>query len=242
MGEGFQALDIILFAMIAAFIVLRLRRVLGRRAGHERRRPNPITHRSRDRDESKRRDNVIELPDQGKEQSDADFEATDAADTVEAAESAESDDPVAAGVTQIRIADDNFDPQTFVGGARSAFEMIVQAFAAGDVKTLRTMLNDEVYDRFSGAVTEREKIGEELKTTLIAIKTAEIIEARVDGRTAFVTMKFVSEQVNVTHDKDGAVVDGDSNHVAQVVDIWTFAHNTRARDPNWTLVETRSSN
>ncbi len=239
MGEGFQALDIILFAMIAAFIVLRLRSVLGRRTGNERRRPNPVAHKSRDREESKRGDNVIELPDHAAERPDADFEAAEA---VESAEAAESDDPVAAGVTQIRIADDNFDRQEFIGGARAAFEMIVQAFAAGDVKTLRNMLNDEVYDRFSGAVNEREKTEEELKTTLIGIKTADIIEARVDGRTAFVTVKFISEQVNVTHNKDGAVVDGDPNHVAQVVDIWTFAHNTRARDPNWTLVETRSSN
>ena len=257
MGEGFQALDIILFAMIAAFIVLRLRGVLGRRTGNERRRPDPLTHRSRDRADSQRDDNVIELPGKSAEQPDADFEAAEPVTSEEAAEpvtseeeaepvtseeGVESDDPVAAGLTQIRIADNSFDPQVFLGGARAAFEMIVQAFAAGDVKTLRNMLNDEVYDRFSGAVTEREKTEDVLETTLIGIKNAEIIEARVDGRTAFVTVKFASEQVNVTRDKDGAVVDGDPNHIAQVVDIWTFAHNTRARDPNWTLVETRSSN
>ncbi|MEE8334008.1 MAG: Tim44/TimA family putative adaptor protein [Alphaproteobacteria bacterium] len=239
MGEGFQALDIILFAMIAAFIVLRLRGVLGRRTGNERQRPDPLTHKSRDRADSQHDDNVIELPGKSAEQPDEDFEA---AESVTSEEEAESDDPVAAGLTQIRIADNSFDPEEFIGGARAAFEMIVQAFAAGDVKTLRNMLNDEVYDRFSGAVTEREKTEDVLETTLIGIKNANIIEARVDGRTAFVTVKFASEQVNVTRDKDGAVVDGDPNHIAQVVDIWTFAHNTRARDPNWTLVETRSSN
>jgi len=233
MGSGFQALDIILFAMIAAFIVLRLRAVLGRRTGHERRRPDPLTHGPADRQESRDKDKVIELPNRADKKPDADFEATAEADT---------DDPVAAGLTQIRIADSGFDPQQFLAGAQAAFEMIVQAFAAGDVKTLRNMLNDEVYDRFSGAVSDREKAGEALETTLIGIKNADIVEARVDGRTAFVTVKFVSEQVNVTRDKGGAVVDGDPNHVAQIVDIWTFARNTRARDPNWTLVETRSSN
>ena len=233
MGSGFQALDIILFAMIAAFILLRLRSVLGRRTGHERRRPDPLTRDAPERADSRRGDNVVELPGPADEKADAEFGGADAA---------VSDDPVAAGLTQIRIADSGFDPKQFLDGARAAFEMIVQAFAAGDVKTLRNMLNDEVYDRFSGAVTDREKAGETLETTLIGIKAADIIEARVDGRTAFVTVKFTSEQVNVTRGEDGTVVDGDPNHVAEIVDIWTFARNTRARDPNWTLVETRSSN
>lgn len=236
MGSGFQALDIILFAMIAAFILLRLRSVLGRRTGHERRRPNPMAKEAPDHAEPRRSDNVVELPGPASEKADASFEPAEPADT------AVSDDPVAAGLTQIKIADSSFESQHFLEGARAAFEMIVQAYAAGDVKTLRNMLNDEVYDRFSGAVADRDKAGETLETTLIGIKTADILEARVDGRTAFITVKFLSEQVNVTRGKDGAVVDGDPNHVAQIVDIWTFARNTRARDPNWTLVETRSPN
>ena len=185
MGDGFQALDIILFAALAAFLVFRLRSVLGRRT---------------------------------------------------------SDDPLAAGLTEIRIADPNFNPAEFQQGAQSAFEMIVQAFADGDVKTLRNLLNDEVFENFSGAIEQREQAGETLETTIVGIKSAEAIEARVDGRMAFVVMKFVSEQVNVTKDKDGAVVDGDPNQVTTITDIWTFARNTRARDPNWLLVETRSPN
>ena len=120
--------------------------------------------------------------------------------------------------------------------------MIVQSFAAGDVKTLRTLLNDEVFENFSGAIEQREEAGETLETTLIGVKSADVIEARVDGRMAFVVLKFVSEQVNVTKDKEGAVVDGDPNQVTPITDIWTFARNTRARDPNWLLVETRSPN
>ncbi|MBT5459185.1 MAG: Tim44 domain-containing protein, partial [Rhodospirillaceae bacterium] len=109
-------------------------------------------------------------------------------------------------------------------------------------KTLRSLLNDEVYDNFSAAVQQREDANEELETTVIGVKKADIIEARVEGRMAFVTLKFLSEQVNVTRDKDGEVIDGDPNRVTEITDIWTFARNTRARDPNWTLVETRSSN
>ncbi len=233
MGEGFQALDIILFAALAAFLVFRLRSVLGRRTGHERRPPNdPLGSRRQKKEAQGSDDNVIELPDRGPR-----------ADGAEAAfEEAESDDPVSAGLTQIRIADPDFDLAQFRAGAESAFEMVVQGFASGDTKLLRNLLNDEVFENFESAIKQREEADETLETTVIGIKSCDVIEARLDGRMAFVVVKFVSEQVNVTKNKDGAVVDGDPNHVASVTDLWTFARNTRARDPNWTLVETRSPN
>lgn len=226
MGDGF--FDIILFAMIAVFLVLRLRSVLGRRTGHERPRPNPVAPR---RVPGQASDKVVELPDRRAEPAgDAPFEGQP------------SDDPLAAGLTQLRIADPSFNAQEFLSGARAAFEMIVGAYAAGDVKTLRSMLNDEVYDNFARVVKQREEAQEKLETTVIGINKADIIEARVEGRMAFITVKFVSEQVNVTRDRNGEVIDGDPNRVTEVTDIWTFARNTRARDPNWTLVETRSPN
>jgi predicted lipid-binding transport protein (Tim44 family) len=228
MGGGF--LDIIIFAAIALFLVFRLRSVLGRRTGHERPPPDRLSSQKRD---APTNDNVVELADRTAKPEDAE----EAEFTTEV-----SDDPLSAGLTQIRIADSNFDPAEFSTGARSAFEMVVQAFAEGDLKTLRSLLNDEVYDNFSAAVQQREDANEELETTVIGVKKADIIEARVEGRMAFVTLKFLSEQVNVTRDKDGEVIDGDPNRVTEITDIWTFARNTRARDPNWTLVETRSSN
>jgi predicted lipid-binding transport protein (Tim44 family) len=226
MGSGF--LDIILFAAIALFLVFRLRSVLGRRTGHERPPPDPLAPPQQD---APNNDNVVELP--GRAPS---------ADAEEDFVTAVSDDPLSAGLTQIKIADSSFDPKGFATGARAAFEMVVQSFAEGDLKTLRSLLNDEVYENFSAAVQQREKADEQLETTVIGIKKADIIEARVEGRMAFVTVKFLSEQVNVTRDKDGEVIDGDPNRVTEITDIWTFARNTRARDPNWTLVETRSSN
>ena len=105
---------------------------------------------------------------------------------------------------------------------------------------MRDLLNNEVYDNFSDAIDQREIKGEVLETAVIGIKSADILEARVEGRTAFVTVKVVSEQVNATKNKDGLTTDGDESQVSDVLDIWTFARNTRARDPNWTLVETRS--
>ena len=226
MGDG-QYLDIILFAMIAAFLVLRLRSVLGRRTGHERppsERP-PFQRRAETPvpAPAEGRDNVIDLPSR----------------EVKVEEPLPSD-PLAAGLTQIKIADPTFDGASFVKGARVAFETIVTAFARGEANTLRPLLNDEVFARFSAAIQEREKSGEALETSLIGIKSADITGARIDNRNAFVTVSFLSEQVNVTRNKDGQVVDGDPNRVTEVHDIWTFARNTRARDPNWTLVETAS--
>jgi predicted lipid-binding transport protein (Tim44 family) len=227
MGDGFQALDIILFAMIAAFLVLRLRSVLGKRTGHEKRPPDRATESRR---ESHSDDNVVELPDRNTDTSDPVFEDIN------------PDDPIAAVLTEVTIADPSFDLETFKGGVTAAFEMVVLAFAEGDIKALRGLLNDEVLDNFSTAIKEREKAGEALETTVISIKNADIIEARIDGRTAFISVKIVSEQVNVTRDKEGVTIDGDENQITDITDLWTFARNTRARDPNWTLVETRSPN
>lgn len=227
MNEGFQFLDIILFAMVAAFLVLRLRSVLGRRTGNEER-PRDMAARRENENEG----NVIELADRTESDDDGEDLARDA----------ESDDPLVAGTAQIRLADPNFDVNEFQGGARSAFEMIVHAFATADSGTLRTLLSEEVAENFQNAIKERLEAGETLETTVIGVKSAEVIEAEMRGRDATVTMKFVSEQVNVTRDTEGRVIEGDPNQVTDITDIWTFARNTRARDPNWKLIETRSPN
>ncbi len=158
------------------------------------------------------------------------------------ASDAESDDPLIAGIARIRLADASFDVDEFTSGARSAFEMVVHAFATGDSGTLRSLLSEEVAENFQNAIKTRLEAGETLETTVISIKSANAIEAEIDGRRAAVTIKFVSEQVNVTRDTEGRVIEGDPNQVTDITDIWTFARNTRSRDPNWKLVETRSSN
>jgi predicted lipid-binding transport protein (Tim44 family) len=145
---------------------------------------------------------------------------------------------VEAGVAQIRSADPGFDPRGFVNGARQAFEMIVRAFAQGDAATLRPLLSDEVYENFAAAIQDRRRARHTLETTLVAIKSADVVDARLNGRTAEVSVKFVSDQKNVTRDEGGQVVDGSPDQVASVTDIWTFARNTRASDPNWTLIGT----
>ncbi|MBM3542001.1 MAG: Tim44 domain-containing protein, partial [Alphaproteobacteria bacterium] len=133
-----------------------------------------------------------------------------------------------------------FDAGQFLAGARGAFEMIVAAFAAGDKNRLRGLLSNEVFDNFAGTIDARAEKGETLETKLVAIRAAEIADAEMRGQTAFVTVKFTSEQQNVTRDAEGRIVDGVPGRSEDVVDLWTFARNTRARDPNWMLVETKS--
>tara|TARA_Y100000588_G_scaffold103582_1_gene112893 strand:- start:134 stop:823 length:690 start_codon:yes stop_codon:yes gene_type:complete len=229
MGDGFQFLDIVLFAMVAAFLVLRLRSVLGKRTGHEQPRQDPMSQRL---NQAENDGNVIDMPNTGREDAPA----------AEHPESLDTDDPLATGITDIRDADPSFNSAEFANGARGAFEMVVQGFAEGDTETLKMLLADDVFDNFRTAIDEREEAEETLETTIISIKSAEVIEAEMDGRNALVTLKFVSEQVNVARDSEDRIIDGDPNQVTEITDIWTFSRDTKSGDPNWKLVETRSQN
>ncbi len=225
-GDGLAFFDIIFFALVAGFLILRLRSVLGRRTGNESQerwtprlppRGGPAGPAATDRAPT---DKVTVLP----------RPATAAAGA--------SATPLDAVLAQISQADPAFDPPRFLEGAKAAFEMIVSAFAQGDTATLRPLLANDVFDNFAAAIKGRHDAKQTLETTLIGIKSADILEARMEGRSAFVTVKFVSEQVNVTRNASGEIVDGDPNHVATITDVWTFARNTRSSDPNWALVQT----
>jgi predicted lipid-binding transport protein (Tim44 family) len=220
--DGFPFLDIVFFAMLAAFLVLRLRSVLGRRTGAEKRRANPLAPAPA---ESKT-DNVVALPDRDRRAAELPAMAAEA--------------PLPAALAGIRQSDASFDEAGFLGGARGAFELILQAYAEGDLARLKPLLNDAVFANFKHAIDDRANAGHRLETTLVGITSAEILEARMEERTALVTVKFVTEQVNVTKDSEGRIIEGDPQHVETITDIWTFARDTKSRDPNWTLVETRS--
>lgn len=242
MGNGF-GLDIILLAALAIFCVVRLRNALGKRTGHE----EPPKYDPFKQDQGD--DKVVQLPNRPRDDRSSasspdiedvvpDIEAWDPSKDTSGAEAGST----APGIRAITQADSSFDEKSFVGGASAAFEMIIGAFAQGDTDALRPLLANDVYNDFAGAIENREKHNQSLETTLIGIENAEIIEAEMQGRTAFVTIKFVSDQVNVTRDESGETVEGDPNHVTKITDIWTFARNTGSRDPNWALVATRSPN
>lgn len=238
MGGGFQFFDILIFALVAAFLVFRLRSVLGRRDGHEGGYPDPFARRRPGEDGNgadAENDNVIRLPDRAPD-GEAEAEQGPAFGDFADAE----DDPLAAGLIQIRLADPSFERDTFLGGARAAFEMIVQAFANADRKTLRNLLSPQVLANFERAINDREQAGETVEHELVGLRPPALMEAGMEGDEARITVKFVSEQVSVTRDAEGAVVDGDPNFVDTVTDFWTFARDVRSSDPNWMLVATRS--
>jgi predicted lipid-binding transport protein (Tim44 family) len=226
-GDGFS-LDLILFAIVAAFLIIRLRSVLGRRDGHEPRGSDPF---KQPPSREARDDNVVRLPDRSDHPEDEAIEAIDIRADGEPS-------GIDGGLAQIRVTDPTFDPNEFLSGARIAFEMILNAYAAGDTAALRPLLSPEVFGNFEQTMRDRAQAGETLEVTLVGIKSADIVEAYMAGRTAHLTIKFVSEQTSVTRNEAGDVVDGDPTAVTEVTDFWTFARDTRSRDPNWMLVAT----
>jgi predicted lipid-binding transport protein (Tim44 family) len=222
MGDIPHYFDIILFAMVAAFLVLRLRSVLGRRTGNERRRDflrGPASP------AAPATDKVIALGQRPTVAAIAN-PITPPANTV------------AGGLAEISAADSGFDTAHFVDGARGAFDWIVGAFAAGDKQRLRSLLSDDVYAPFAAAIDERNAAGETLETRIIKLKDIDIVEAGVDSGMAHVTVKLVSEQVHVLRAHDGSIVDGDPDTPIEKTDSWTFAREARSSDPNWLLVAT----
>src|SRR5439155_8946627 len=149
-------------------------------------------------------------------------------------------DAVAEGLEGIASTDPGFDATQFLDGARAAFEMIVSAFAAGDKPRLRPLLSDEVYTPFSAAIDERTAAGETLETRIVGLKQLDIVEGSLTGRMARVTVKFVSDQINVLRAHDTSVVDGDPDHPIEKTDFWSFARDTGSTDPNWVLEATAS--
>ena len=224
MGELQQYFDLILFAMVAVFLVLRLRSVLGRRTGNERRR-DLFVRRTRPATETAP-EKVSVLGEPGRT-------AADAAVTSTAV------DAVTDGLSGIRRADPSFDPQQFLDGARAAFEIIVTAFATGDKAALQPLLSAEVFKQFVTAIDERIAAKETLETRIIRLE-ADITEAELVRRTAQITVKLISQQINVTRAMDGSIVDGDPDHPTEKTDYWTFARDTRSNDPNWVLIATSS--
>ena len=234
MGNGFQFIDIILFAMIAAFLILRLRGVLGRRDGHEGGYQDPV---KADPSEERPDDNVVQLPGHSPDvYAEPETVAADSGLTEEVL----ADEVLMEGIADILAADPGFNAEDFLVGARVAFEMILGAYASGDRGTLENLLGPEVYDNFRSAIDDREAAGYEMEETLVGIRSADIVEAYMDGPQAHVTIKYLSEQVHVLRDSEGHVIEGNPNQVADVVDFWTFARDTGSRDPNWNLVVTRS--
>ena len=222
-ASGGFPIDLILFGMIAAFLVLRLRSILGKRTGFER--PPEAMPRPELR--------VVE---------DGTAPAPAAAPPPPPALRTLPDPASPAGRTlaAMRAIDPNFTPDGFLAGAEAAFRMIVAAYAAGDRTALRPLLADETYAAFEGAIAAREQAGETQRTEIREIPEARIEEAALRGGQASITVAFTSDQVNLTLDRAGKEVAG-TDAVTEIHDIWTFERDLGSPDPTWRLVAARSA-
>lgn len=217
--QGAFPVDLILFGMVAAFLVLRLRGVLGKRTGFERSKTPPVA-------DARVPGRVVEG--EAQEVPGAPVRGVPAPGT-----------PAGEALARMRSLDPGFDAAGFMQGARGAFGMIVEAFARGDRQTLRNLLSDDTYAGFEQAISGREHAGETQRTEIRNIADTSIEAAELRGSVAEVTVKFVSDQVNITTGRDGGIVAG-ADAVTELTDIWTFQRDLRSNDPTWRLTATQS--
>jgi predicted lipid-binding transport protein (Tim44 family) len=233
--------------IVAVIVILKLRSVLGRRTGDEEARVERYrTERARQEAAAASGDNVVAMP---RRPSDnvavpQPAEVTEA-DAEERIKTYPAIEPAArAGLVEIARQDAAFDPDTFIRGAKQAYEMIVTAFAEGNRKLLKDLLSRDVYDGFSRAITDRETRGEQVDQSFVGIEKADILESEVKSGIASITVRFVSELISATRDKAGAIINGDPQRIKEVTDIWTFSRDVstaKARaNPNWRLIATQS--
>lgn len=227
----------IVFALVAIAVIWKLRSVLGERSGAEKppRRDlftDPPQGRSRvSPPRPGETGKVIELPGAARPPT---------PDPDRWRDFAEPGSPASAGLDAISAADPAFSPGPFLEGAKIAYEAIITAFAAGERKTLQSLLASDVYDGFNAAILERQKRNETLTTTFVSIDDAKIDSATMEGRQARVSARFLSKQISATHGANGSLTDGSTDRVVDMDDIWTFARDTTSHDPNWKLVATQS--
>lgn len=210
-------LEIVILAMVAGFLGLRLYSVLGRRAEHEEEQPIPTRFERTEEVASEERRPALPTA---------------------ALRRRESVDANEAGVRAIAAADPRFDLIGFLDGAKGAYRMVLEAFWEGDRETLRELCDDDVYASFDAAITAREEAGETLDNRLIRIEDATVSSASLDGRMARIAVLFVADIAAVTRDRDGTVVAGSLDDAVESRDVWTFMRHLDAPGPDWKLDET----
>jgi len=220
--------EIVILAMIAAFLGLRLYSVLGRRAEHE---EEPIAGRFDPRRGAANTPRVA-AP------SKSDDSSTSGTATPRPRELPAAPPAVERGLREIGTADRRFDAFAFLDGARGAYRMVLEAYWAGNKDELRHLCDADVYEGFAAAIDARAEAGETLNNRLIRIEDSNITAAGLDGNMARVTVRFRSDIAAVTRDADGTVIAGSLDDAIEAVDIWTFSRNITSADPDWLLDET----
>lgn len=226
MSEGIPYADIVILALIAGFILLRLRNVLGQKHGHD----NPNFFKKPQDVMPERKDTVVQLHEK-----------------VIKSRVKDDADPLMAAITDamllqylkdIKAKDPLFNLTQFMDGAKMAFEMVFDAFAKGDTQTLKMLLSDNVFAEFNNELEKRNNADKKEETTLLAVTGRELVRAGLTGNTVRLTVKFLSEQVTVVRDAEGNIVEGDASDAQDVESEWVFERETTSKNPNWKIIET----
>ncbi|WOE75047.1 Tim44/TimA family putative adaptor protein [Alterisphingorhabdus coralli] len=219
--------EIIILAMVAAFLGLRLYSVLGKRTGHEQ---EPMR---RPLDRSMPERTVPESPANEREPQPMGQDSQTVTEFNPAVETAAED-----GLRRIANADRQFNPVRFLAGAKTAYDMILEAFWTGNKDDLKTLTDEDVYASFAEVIDAREERGETLENRLVRIEKAVIADAELDGKIARVTVRIDADIASVVRDRDGEMIAGSLTDAVETHDIWTFARDVRSDAPDWVLVET----
>ncbi|MCB2059441.1 MAG: Tim44/TimA family putative adaptor protein [Novosphingobium sp.] len=222
-----MTVEIVILAMIAAFLGLRLYSVLGRRAEHE---EEPIQGRF---------DNQAGAPGAARAPASRDTAEPQPFNPALRPRDYPAATPIVErGLREIAAADRLFDAFAFLDGSREAYRMILEAFWNGDKEELRLLCDSEVYESFCNAIDARNEAGESLDNRLVRIEDAAIVDASLDAGVSRITVRFRSDIAAVTRDADGNVIAGSLNDAIEAIDVWTFSRHVRSADPDWLLEET----
>ena len=210
LGDPVPFIDIIIFAVIAVLLVLRLRSVLGQRTGYD------------------------EQPSRG-EQSDK-----GSADVISIDSGRRTDVGDGHGIAALKKADRQFSEEQFLDGAAGAFEMILSAYAEGDLAKLKRLLSYDLLQSFTQSIQQRSSDGEVLNISLDELRDLRILDAKVFDNIASVTVEFQSTQTRILSDSDGNTIEDEDTGTRDLIDIWTFERDLTLDDPNWKLAETET--
>ena len=217
-------IDILILAMIAIFIINRLRNVLGKKTGNESDIVEKFTQRKNAFKESE--------PDSVSDQKFSKLDKNDVKKNLH------SNKKINSAINEILKIDDNFEINSFCDGAKKAFEFILTEFSNNNLKALEKLLSKSIYKVFEEQINLRKKKKEELEITIISVKNPEIKSVNLEKKyVAYFKLLFDSEQVQVTKNSSDEVIDGDNNQILQIKEIWTFSKNLKSKDPNWILEE-----
>jgi predicted lipid-binding transport protein (Tim44 family) len=228
-------IDILVFAVVAAFLIYRLHSVLGTRNGSEGQRPNPFAPKETIAPQT------VKAPVQKAPAAPVPRPVLQPQSFDQLVDmAANQDGRIEHGLNDIASADATFDVNSFMQGARYAFEVIVTAYNRGDVDTLKPLLSPKLFDDFVAGIRARESAGHTSELIIHRIKSSRITEAHLGGTMAYITVTIEVEETSVTRDAAGTVVSGSPDHIITLQDVWTLTRDTRHHDPNWILIETRT--